>query len=390
MLAKLVYHGRLPFACWDSEASALHGRDRRVSFHAIPRTASHGNNFSFIPPVSSISIIGIHPVPAHLSTKEFAANLEALADVFLARPIAQSNVLKWHMVVALNLTPVGYRYYRTTSKRVPIKAAGFPESQPVVVLQVECEVQYALSMYVHALNRHSSSPDPRTLHAVPQRRSGVQVILHCPGIYGYQGRGGISYSRTDMVIDIDTPASEGDIIRMNIYRCPPNPIHNRVLQMNARIPTRVWSASRCAETHAEIYTGLLSSYTIPRLTSVVQWEQDSGLAENLQVMGMSAVKPVVVTAGKVASLDDVKEALESNTAVKTVTEDPGMHTQTSDDSDPYAADARALTEAQRVLSVAHSTPQIPMISVEMVENQANAHRAEISALKNHLRRNASA
>jgi hypothetical protein len=67
-----------------------------------------------------------------------------------------------------------------------------------------------------------------------------------------------------------------------------------------------------------------------------------------------------------------------------------MHTQTSDDSDPYAADARALTEAQRVLSVARSTPHIPMISVEMVENQANALRAEISALKNHLRRNASA
>jgi galactokinase len=61
-----------------------------------------------------------------------------------------------------------------------------------------------------------------------------------------------------------------------------------------------------------------------------------------------------------------------------------MHTQSSDDSDPYAADARALTEAQRVLSVARSTPQIPITSAEVAENQANALRAEISALKQSL------
>ncbi|KAJ7908932.1 hypothetical protein B0H13DRAFT_2661753 [Mycena leptocephala] len=79
---------------------------------------------------------------------------------------------------------------------------------------------------------------------------------------------------------------------------------------------------------------------------------------------------------------DSLEPLESNTAVKT--EDPGMHTQSSDDSDPYAADARALTEAQRVLSVARSTPQIPITSAEVAENQANALRAEISALKQSL------
>jgi galactokinase len=61
-----------------------------------------------------------------------------------------------------------------------------------------------------------------------------------------------------------------------------------------------------------------------------------------------------------------------------------MHTQSSDDSDPYAADARALTEAQRVLSVARSTPQVPITSAEVAENQANALRAEISALKQSL------
>jgi hypothetical protein len=212
-----------------------------------------GNNFSFIPPVSSIvphsmsasttkdhyTIIGIHPVPAHLSTKEFAANLEALADVLLARPIAQSNVLKWHMVPHTNYPSRftqphsrGPQILPNDQQASPFKAAGFPELQPVVVVQVECEVQYALSVYMHALSRRSSSPDPRTLHAgvccIYRRRcgpDGFQCLSDEAVAKSFSTAPEFTATTvfgTDMVTDIDTPASEGDITRINIYRCPPN------------------------------------------------------------------------------------------------------------------------------------------------------------------------
>jgi hypothetical protein len=53
-------------------------------------------------------------------------------------------------------------------------------------------------------------------------------------------------------------------------------------------------------------------------------------------------------------------------------------------ADPYAAAARALAEAQRVLSVARSVPQAPMISVEEAEKQANKLKAEIATLTESL------
>jgi hypothetical protein len=97
------------------------------------------------------------------------------------------------------------------------------------VVQVECEVQYALSVYVHALNRRSSSPDPRTLHAgvccIYRRRcgpDGFQCLSEEAVAKSFSTAPEFTATTvfgTDMVTDIDTPASEGDIIRINIYRC---------------------------------------------------------------------------------------------------------------------------------------------------------------------------
>jgi hypothetical protein len=103
-----------------------------------------------------------------------------------------------------------------------------------------------------------------------------------------------------MVTDIDTPTSEGDITRMNIYRCPPN-LSTAEFYKRMREFLQEFGALPVVQKHMLKYTRVCCPlYTIPHLTSVVQWEQNSGLAENLQVMGLSAVKPVVVTAGKVA------------------------------------------------------------------------------------------
>ncbi|KAJ7833081.1 hypothetical protein B0H13DRAFT_2370575 [Mycena leptocephala] len=41
------------------------------------------------------TVIGIHPVPAHLSTKEFVAKMDALGDARLALPMAQKNIIKY-------------------------------------------------------------------------------------------------------------------------------------------------------------------------------------------------------------------------------------------------------------------------------------------------------
>ncbi|KAF8170684.1 hypothetical protein K438DRAFT_1982549 [Mycena galopus ATCC 62051] len=82
-------------------------------------------------------------------------------------------------------------------------------------------------------------------------------------------------------------------------------------------------------------------------------------------------------------------ALESNSPAKIEEQDlkdvkmatvQAVAIATADPGDPYAAAARALSEAQRALSAARSAPQTPMISVEEADKQANELKAEIATL----------
>ncbi|KAJ7615223.1 hypothetical protein DFH06DRAFT_1145942 [Mycena polygramma] len=56
---------------------------------------------------SRFTAIALHPVPAHQSTKEFAARIEALADARVALPVAQKTLLKYEIVaVALTMSSI--------------------------------------------------------------------------------------------------------------------------------------------------------------------------------------------------------------------------------------------------------------------------------------------
>jgi hypothetical protein len=44
------------------------------------------------------TVIGIHPVPTHMSAQEFRGKVEMNVDAHLARPIAERSFLKYDIV----------------------------------------------------------------------------------------------------------------------------------------------------------------------------------------------------------------------------------------------------------------------------------------------------
>ncbi|KAF8209016.1 hypothetical protein K438DRAFT_1960743 [Mycena galopus ATCC 62051] len=69
----------------------------------------------------------LHPVPVHLSTKEFAAKLEALADSMLALPVAQECFRKFELMIPNDRFDTYF------------KALGFPPARPMVIVKAEYE-----------------------------------------------------------------------------------------------------------------------------------------------------------------------------------------------------------------------------------------------------------
>jgi hypothetical protein len=65
------------------------------------------------------TVIGIHPVPAHLSIPEFVEKIETLADTHLALPVGQ-NFQKYDLVRCFKFLRFSYshqegRYFPTIS-----------------------------------------------------------------------------------------------------------------------------------------------------------------------------------------------------------------------------------------------------------------------------------
>ncbi|KAJ7732005.1 hypothetical protein B0H16DRAFT_182598 [Mycena metata] len=77
----------------------------------------------------SFTAIWLHPIPDHLSIKEFSAKIEAQTDSLLALPSAQTNILKYDLMIPNNKLDTYF------------KALGFPDPQPVVLAKIECEVR---------------------------------------------------------------------------------------------------------------------------------------------------------------------------------------------------------------------------------------------------------
>ncbi|KAJ7677000.1 hypothetical protein DFH06DRAFT_616912 [Mycena polygramma] len=71
--------------------------------------------------------IEIHPVPAHLSLKDFAAKMLARADACLARPVAQKNLLRYDIMIPNDRFDLEF------------KGLGFPKPRPMILVQIECE-----------------------------------------------------------------------------------------------------------------------------------------------------------------------------------------------------------------------------------------------------------
>ncbi|KAJ6502798.1 hypothetical protein C8R47DRAFT_1251559 [Mycena vitilis] len=71
--------------------------------------------------------IEIHPVPAHLSLKEFAVKMLARADACLARPVAQQNLLRYDIMIPNDRFDAQF------------KGLGIPKPRPMVLVQIECE-----------------------------------------------------------------------------------------------------------------------------------------------------------------------------------------------------------------------------------------------------------
>ncbi|KAF8143132.1 hypothetical protein K438DRAFT_652480 [Mycena galopus ATCC 62051] len=74
------------------------------------------------------TVIGLHPVPAHLSTKEFAAQIEAVVDSHLALPVAQKRLV------------TDYELFIPSDRfDSHLMGLGFPQPRPVVIVKAKCE-----------------------------------------------------------------------------------------------------------------------------------------------------------------------------------------------------------------------------------------------------------
>jgi hypothetical protein len=117
---------------------------------------------------NSVTAIGIHKAPAHLSKREFEENVDRLVDSMLGLPEAQKNLLSLNVVRSVPLTACKqYRrqyilqIFQNNHADASMKDLGYPAAHPCVLLMAEFEVRCLLYYASHPLlnSRHGQTPD---------------------------------------------------------------------------------------------------------------------------------------------------------------------------------------------------------------------------------------
>ncbi|KAJ7924143.1 hypothetical protein B0H13DRAFT_2654907 [Mycena leptocephala] len=185
--------------------------------------------------------IWLHPVPAHLSTHEFALRMVARADTLLALPVAQNNLLKYEIMVPNDLLD---SYFQ---------ALGVAQPQPVVLVKVQCETK---EHYVQFLRDAQ----------VAQLISGTEEFA------------GASMFSVHEATRVDPGTALGSGAWIGIFKCPPH-----------------LSGAELYQVLGDLADGLAALPIMQRnLVKHTMHMQNDALEMNAKVLGLPTVGPVVV------------------------------------------------------------------------------------------------
>ncbi|KAJ7621687.1 hypothetical protein DFH06DRAFT_1305712 [Mycena polygramma] len=214
---------------------------------------------------SRFTAIALHPVPAHLSTKEFAAKIEALADARLALPVAQKTLLKYEIMIP------------NIGVGTPIQVAGAPSPsfQPVVLEVFECQTAEDFQVFLK---------DEKVAQSISTAAQDSQFA-------------GPSIFSTDVVTRIDDDIKNkttADVVTyVVILKCPS---HESCAQFYERIEEE--------ESNRLVEVPFMKSNLLAHTT----WMGNSTLADSVSAQGNPASLPVVVIRWQMSS-DNFHEVL---------------------------------------------------------------------------------
>ncbi|KAJ6569063.1 hypothetical protein B0H19DRAFT_1256740 [Mycena capillaripes] len=93
----------------------------------------------------TITVIGVHRVPAHLSKREFEENVDRLVESLLALPEAK-NLLSLNVYRHQNIIQI----FQNNHVEASMKELGYPPAQPCVLLMPEFETADNLAEWLHS------------------------------------------------------------------------------------------------------------------------------------------------------------------------------------------------------------------------------------------------
>ncbi|KAF7367120.1 hypothetical protein MSAN_00971700 [Mycena sanguinolenta] len=211
---------------------------------------------------SRYPMLGLHPVPAHLSISEFAAKVEMAADAKLSLPVCREGILK-HEIMIPNDRLDSY-----------FKAQGFEPPQPMVIVRAHCK---SIDHATQILN------DPEVIKVIKTE----------------EGFADVSIFAVDEIIGIDTQSSdEYDSTWVTTLKCRPH-----------------LSADQFSHRCKEITDGLMQ---LPgfreNVGKHVMWIKHESFAQDIQELGAFLSEPLVIIMWQ-SSVDRMNAAL-SDSGVK--------------------------------------------------------------------------
>ncbi|KAJ7366022.1 hypothetical protein DFH08DRAFT_948091 [Mycena albidolilacea] len=229
-----------------------------------------------LPSVSKrCTVIGLHPVPAHLSTKEFAAKIEVLADYHLSLPVAQENFIKYDLI--------------TPSDRFDshFKALGFPQSRPAILVKVECKVRFrAKTSYAYPGSSRQS-----TEHFAQFLRD-AEVVKSISGAPEFAGA---TMHSMDGTMRIDNGSTDGSGSWISIVDCAPH-----------------LSRSQFSQKSADVADGITAVPIMQKnLVRHTMWVGNEALDIDVQALGLPPAASFMIAMLE-ADLDPMIQALKDN------------------------------------------------------------------------------
>ncbi|KAF7367119.1 hypothetical protein MSAN_00971600 [Mycena sanguinolenta] len=211
---------------------------------------------------SSSKLICIHPVPAHLSTREYAVKLEAALDAVLSIPICRENFISHEIMI-----PNGHGQFDSY-----FKPLGFEAPQPVIIVKSECKTADHLMQIVE---------DPEVIKLI----SGEEFS-------------GASVFTADETIRLDARSSDTcDGSYAIVLKCPPD-------------SSAAEFHEKCLKNGDEI---LKSPAFQQNVVKHATWIKNEALASHVQPLGLFSAEPLVIVLVQ-SSLDRMTTMLKESEA----------------------------------------------------------------------------